>query len=833
MRKAHSANTNFWLKKVAAYSFPAGTLSKTAASGGGNDIPFEQAFSNLAHAYLRDSAPTLLDHELGFQLLDRNEDNNKAIGVFGFKVGSSLLLAPVFFLNGNLKGHELLYLKNQDMFVPLQENWVNDILNKKPNILGSGVGRNSSSLGMMNPDLSRLSQSPGMKMGSASPTFRQLMDESLPYLAKAATTNVGATLAEMGKSLHLPTFLKQAGLRMIEKLVETMRDYPELAVSLDQFHGLNVVQDAIKTAGARARTRSIFAPDPLPTTTGSIFAKPHPIKTGALKILKYESTINTVQPAGLTEEEAEQLAKDKLLIKDHRKAEEVSVPYSVQVEQKLQNPQETGLYDVLVRQNKFEKCLVIINGVTPGGPLRGCTLVRVEGEKNWMNCPTSEVWTTHQYDKAEFKKWFEGLSVPDSLSKSENRYILIGPNGDATAAFRVYKEYDNGEDDKVYDADFDDHIRRNRRSAEVYDPDGYHSWEDGSRIHIKAKKGEKITSSRGDLYIPDDFRLFQVNESKADKEEDSDGPSMVCCGPSSGGSDSPPINPGDLLDVQTYIFNQKPAKQTKTEKTEKDAFELGTPKFLKSALAREFPSLSISVDGPHVTVNENRMHHRDALIHLVRDHGFREKMARELMGRAQHRQTYTCHVKYAEGSPYLTDSGPVAPPYDEPGATSGNFMNDSVQTRYPDTQINEVPGLSGRNTDPQIYNPNTNLDRPVSPQDVQSMQAAAQSGQQEVFDASAIGSMLKAVRDDTMVDRYLGPMLKGLDSLGRILFMFYWHGDRFADRFGKQDMPELEDSLRNSFEQLGDVIIFLKQKSIEPYPEEAQGEVDLAPAAGN
>jgi hypothetical protein len=831
MRKAHSANTAFWLKKVAAYGFQAGTLAKTAGSAAGNDIPFEQAFSNLAHAYLRDSAPTLLDHELGFQLLDRNEDNNKAIGVFGFKVGSSLLLAPVFFLNGNLKGHELLYLKNQDMFVPLQENWVNDILNKKPNILGSGVGRNSSSLGMVNPDLSRLSQSPSMKQGSANPTFRQLMDESLPLLAKAATTDIGDELQKLGKALHLPTFLKQAGLRMIEKLVETLQDYPELAVSLDQFHGLHVVEDAIKAAGARARTRSIFAPEPLPTTTGSIFAKPHPIKTGALKILHYDSTINTVQPAELTEEEAEQLAKDKLLIKDHRKAEEVSVPYSVQVEQKLQNPQETGLYDVLVRQNKFEKCLVIINGVTPGGPLRGCTLVRVEGEKNWMNCPTTEVWTTHQYDKAEFKKWFESLSVPDSLSKSDNRYILIGPNGEATAAFRVYKEYDNGETDKVYDADFDDYIRRSRPQA--YDPDGYQSWADGSRIHLKAKKGDKITSSRGDIYVPDDFRILQVNESKADKDEDKDDCQPMCGGPSSGGSDSPPINPGDLLDVQTYIFNQMPGKPATKEQTEKDGFVLGSPKLLKQALAREFPSLSLAVDGPSVTINEQRFHHRDALVHLVRDHGFREKTARELLGRAQHRNSYTCHVKYAEGSPYLTDSGPVAPGYEDPGPDSGNFMNDSVQTRYQDTQINEVPSLSGRNTDPEIYNPNTNLDRPVSPQDVQSMQAAAQSGQQEVFDASAIGSMLKAVRDDTMVDRYLGPMLKGLDSLGRILFMFYWHGDRFADRFGKQDMPELEDSLRNSFESLGDVIIFLKQKSIEPYPEEAQGEVDLAAASGN
>jgi hypothetical protein len=92
---------------------------------------------------------------------------------------------------------------------------------------------------------------------------------------------------------------------------------------------------------------------------------------------------------------------------------------------------------------------------------------------------------------------------------------------------------------------------------------------------------------------------------------------------------------------------------------------------------------------------------------------------------------------------------------------------------------------------------------------------AAQSGQKDVFDTSMIGSLIKSVRDDTMVDRHLGALMGGLDKIGRILFSFYWHKDKFEDRYGKKDMPELEDNLRNSFEQLGDLLLFLKQKTIE------------------
>jgi len=89
------------------------------------------------------------------------------------------------------------------------------------------------------------------------------------------------------------------------------------------------------------------------------------------------------------------------------------------------------------------------------------------------------------------------------------------------------------------------------------------------------------------------------------------------------------------------------------------------------------------------------------------------------------------------------------------------------------------------------------------------------------------------VRDDSMIDRWLPYLIKGMDRLGRILFQFYWHGNQFADRYGKQDMAELEDTLRNSFEQMGDTILFLKQKTIEPYPEEDSVNLDLKSTASN
>jgi hypothetical protein len=119
--------------------------------------------------------------------------------------------------------------------------------------------------------------------------------------------------------------------------------------------------------------------------------------------------------------------------------------------------------------------------------------------------------------------------------------------------------------------------------------------------------------------------------------------------------------------------------------------------------------------------------------------------------------------------------------------------------------------MDSNQTDPSVYDPFYSPDE----KSMQVAQQAAASGQKEVFDVSMIGGLLKTVRQDTMVDRYLGDLMKALDKLGRILFLFFWHQEEFEERYSKDALPELEDALRNSFEALGDVTLFLKEKTVQ------------------
>ena len=107
---------------------------------------------------------------------------------------------------------------------------------------------------------------------------------------------------------------------------------------------------------------------------------------------------------------------------------------------------------------------------------------------------------------------------------------------------------------------------------------------------------------------------------------------------------------------------------------------------------------------------------------------------------------------------------------------------------------------------------------------------AAETGDKDVFDIGMMAGMLKTVKEDMLIDKHIPDLLKAVDKLGRLLFLLYWHYDKFAAKFGKNDMPELEDALRNSFEILSDVILFLKNKTIEPYSEDSKPGVSLSNA---
>lgn len=793
------------------------SFQKSAAIGGDQEGQFEQAFSSLAYSYLKDKSPRLLDFIVGFQLVDRNEDNTKAIGIFGFKVGEQWLYAPVFFLNGDMKGHELLYIKNQDLFVPLKENWVNYLISRKPHVLGESSPQKTHQLGGLMPNLRKLSRPPmSTKSGSDEGI---LVDEwarpMLPVLGAFATKQAfDDAHAALSDKLDLRRFLSLSPALVKLAYEKCYLAYPALKVAFDKFYGPNFFAD-VKTAAdvattdlvTRAKRASFVLPPKKKKSPFLIEPKEeekvaHPIRTGELRVLRLRDYLKTAEdkkvdmeaPGGfktnkpeLTEEEREKLLKDGVLIKDERDPVKTSVAYNTQVRMELSNPMETGLYEILEKPGKFDEMLVISAPHDGSGKKPFALAIRKSAPKNWINTHATNLWAK-QCDcpvKADFVKYVEGLDDISTLTKG-GTYVAIGEKGAGTVPFTVREVFENG----TYRVDYQNYARYGQeRSAGLPKVDSsagndpYYSGYD-ALVHINQREGSSLRSTNGELSIPKSFKLIKISDPpKPDKNKYD---IMPCCGPAESGSEDSPIQPGSIVDVQMALHE----KQAKVHIHDVGGNEV----YIKS-----------SVHG------SRQMDKQAAVIDLVCRHGFTETMARDMLKEAAasyyQNRPVTFFVKYA--SPFL-QPGPDAPQFPEPMTGTEQNGYNSVASIYPQEDFMPVPGMDSHDTDPSVYDPFFEPDRNA----MQVAQEASNSGQKEVFDSSMISGMLKAVRQDSLVDRYLGDLMKALDKIARILFMFYWHQEEFEDRYGKQDLPELEDSLRNAFEMLGDVVLFLKEKSV-------------------
>lgn len=97
---------------------------KQAAMTATSDSDIEKAFADQAAGFVENKLPDLMkgDYQIGFEVVKKNDENTRMVGIFAFKVDNSLLFAPVFFLNGEIKG-PLLYRTDTKTFVPATKEW--------------------------------------------------------------------------------------------------------------------------------------------------------------------------------------------------------------------------------------------------------------------------------------------------------------------------------------------------------------------------------------------------------------------------------------------------------------------------------------------------------------------------------------------------------------------------------------------------------------------------------------------------------------------------------------------------------------------------------------
>jgi hypothetical protein len=712
------------------------------------DTSFEEAMSNLAHAYIKTHAPSLLDNELGFQMLKRDEDGEKAHGVLACKVGRHLVYVPVFFDKGRLNGHEILYLPKQNLCLPNDESWVQHLKSKHADMLGESITRDTGKLGIRQPDFSVFKQQ--KRAAWLQPEF----EEFLPLYASVRSPEHLTARCKIASELFqavvdVPGLLKRSSTRTLRGLTRVLTSSVPTAHRFDELFGLDMIAAAYKEAAARERRDALDMLPAQPRISGCILdAMQHDearvkaaMMRSKVRIYYLNAVMGEPDTHELSDADREQLARDQVLVQDTRDDDEVSIPYQVRVEDKLFNPTQSGLYQVIMKDGLPQQCFIAMHPSNESGTGPRCLVVATEGEDrgDYLTSDPAEVWCSDGPLYTEFDDWFEGLEVAKLPGSGKRVFIL--PNGNATQPVSV-----------------------------------------GPSI------GDEYQASYG---------------------------SWDCCG-HSGRIRQSPYGSTFMTDCECLCLPATARQLTISPGW--PGLELGTPETAKRTLRKKLAELKLFVRGDDLLINDTNAQSKMAgLASLVRDHGFREPVARRLIQEAEkcahtHR-VYRVQVKYAMGAPFLTGGGPMSPPVPWEPPTGGNVLPFNGNTQRSHEISMPVDDMRGDSMRSLVDSPEA-----WSPFDRNRVADSAINKEPEEFSTTLFSALLRNTDDDAVLEEVKPKLLAGVNGLGQLLLSVYANGEQYADRYGKNEIPSLQSSLRNAFKQLGEVVIWLENKTVSASP---------------
>jgi hypothetical protein len=801
-----------------------GLLTKRAGVGDDFKKPFERSMAQLGWNHIKEQAPQLLDHVVGFQLVERADDENeRAVGAFGFKVGNLELAIPVIYNNGEVDGYQTLWVKNSDIVVPAKDKWVNYLISKQARDLGDPVPGTRTQLRPSSPDLRTLSYPSLTKYSSVHGGWdpvpcsydpNDLADWAVPFatawkegkvLTKAATQKT--TMTERLCGAH-EEFFKYA--------CDLYRHYPSYRMLLEKLGGA----DLLRRAGERlleARPHVQGAPildlfgkvagylPPMATPTGILplfpqAAPPTPAfpKEAVMHVFEDMSLADNEAASRWKEEDKKKLLEDGYVIRDSRDDKQKKVLVETTVE--TQSPTETGIYEIVDHQGDFVRCFVGFGGTTDKGECRSAIVWPIDkSTRPILSDPKKLIAKSQPGSQVELEDFIKGL--PDAKSAKGDAYMVFVTTGDkptVSGMFRPYHTHKNGVSFRGHFADMPIQGRAlewNQASKSLFSHtirEGFSSLGSGWNTappdyNVRILETDTPTASRqisvkdGVVFIPASAKVLITDDSS----------------PASGPMDRPDnaFVPGDYDDM----------RRKSLEKTASFAIWNNGEIHVKTAAWQRV------------------LTPRDAHFWLVKGAGLSLDDAQKVLERMRSTrgQIERWHVKAADQPMPMADRGHTAPAFPDPlQYQEDNPFGSSYMVQPSQLQEIPQPEYGAGETDPSMYD----MTQPPTAPSMQGMQLG-QSGMadsdEDRLDTASMLSLVRGINKDNLTSgtgRGLLPSLMGtMDEVGKTLIKINYKPDAFEERYGAEDMPELKSGLQNLFDQLGDTSIFLAEKRVDPF----------------
>ncbi len=757
-----------------------------------NETQLEKTFSDLAYSHLRDKAQSLLEYLVGFQMLKQEDDGQRAVGIFGFEIDEDFYYSPVFFLNGEIRGLDSLYSVKSDLFMPLTDDWINTIINRRQQELGEPNTETRVERGVHVPNYTRLSVIPG---GSGAINLK-LSQAGVQAMMGGRNEKLAAAVADFS----LTDELRETGLGPV--FHQVLERYPKVAEAFEDF--------------------GYVALDLMP--------RPQlPKQAADEEAVVIINSVTDERTTDLTDEQREEILGGGAVVMDRRPEVERSFVYPTETHHVVENPTGGGLYDLLWADGTTTLCLVC-----PCNDLKNTVMVYCT--ETGQHCCINRrcVWVVRKYSRQELIQWLQDNGQDPSSCKQGDVVAFVSDKGEATPGFCI--------NDRLVGVDGLTVLGiRDRYSMAARESQG-------GRVDIAVgcdrKWNSQYRGNNGDgptnMFMDLEIGGNGDNEfqSKTNRPADPNMRVEQIIVRETGAPD-PAYTKKQLIinDRRFWAVDLNSFKEVTKGKADEhqwrdevystpnwDAIlayqDFGDPNTVCAAIEKKATAMKVWRRDNEFTVKvgeavDSARTVGGALRILMLKHGLDESSARQIYQDASHVVgTRWFRPMSKTGAELLA----LPQAQDE---SLGGFLSSYHRTQVPWDNINQAqPPLDNREFY-RYFSPfgGGGGGDDGGPNTLQVVQDAAQTGQKDVFDAAALGSLIKSHSPTDLVDRFLPTIISGMDRIGRMLFLIYWHYEDFEDRWGEDDMSEFVDNLKSVFEQLGDVVVFAKKRTLAGDPE--------------
>lgn len=404
----------------------------------------ETTLADLAVTQVLEKTPQLADHYTGFEVIQgtQNEEGTRAAGLLGFNVGSEEILIPVLFLNGNVKGTEVLYLRNADVFTSNTKPWVEFLTSKNSETMGRGARPKMTVNQPSAQDLSVFRRDPSSLGKTAAVLFGE-MPEFMDGAANTFWGKVASCPYPESEDGDFKDQMKRLGKRAYLDFMSVLDKNPELLSKVAHLYDLDKELFIHDWPEEKQDTPS----DDEISDVFSKFAGLIIVTSGAL-----DSGLNkkVASSIGIDNDVLEQCFTKGVAFIDKRAADETSLVVEESSMTRLSSPQESGFYNILTKNGTMEKVFIAHQSFFVGDsnkrargsfivdPESGVFISRSSNHDQILAMPKATLGSE------DWEKSFSEMPKISSVGVGKT-YMMVTKNMDTSCPFVVENKQKEGE----------------------------------------------------------------------------------------------------------------------------------------------------------------------------------------------------------------------------------------------------------------------------------------------------------------------------------------------------------------------------------------------------